>query len=151
MLIAVFVVGLVVSCAPIVAIVLVSVASRREDAEWTLNGGTPPGPVRAAARRVLDFKSEEIEWPRPKSRVPILTHQRTPDWELDWDTGAGLPEPELAPRSAVRYSGSYGRLRPSRSWAATQSSVTTAQPRETSPHSTVAATISASLRTLPVP
>ena len=135
MFIAVLVVGLVVSCAPIVAIALVSVASRREDAEWTLNGATSPGPARAAARRVLDFSSEEPEWPPPKScvLVPPQAH------------------PVRPPRSAARYSRSYGRLRPSRSWAATQSSVTTAQPRETSPHSTVAATISASLRTLPVP
>ncbi len=92
MLIAAFVVGLVVSCAPIVAIVLVSVASRREDAEWTLNGSAPPGPARAAARRVVDFHSEELEWPRPKSRILVRTHQRTPDWE----PGGGMPEPERA-------------------------------------------------------
>jgi len=47
--------------------------------------------------------------------------------------------------------GDYGRFRPSRSWAATHSSVITAAPSETSPHNTVAATISASLRTWPAP
>src|SRR5690349_10790122 len=41
-----------------------------------------------------------------------------------------------------------GRLRPSRSCAVTHSSATTAAPSETSPHRTVAATISASLFTL---
>ena len=45
----------------------------------------------------------------------------------------------------------YGRFRPRRSCAVTHSSVITAAPRETSPHSTVAATISASLHTLPGP
>ena len=94
MLIAVFVVGLVVSCAPIVAIVLVSLASKREDAAWTLNGAPAPGPVRAAARRIVDFSSEEMVWPRSKSRVLIRTHQRTPDWELYWEPSDGLPEPE---------------------------------------------------------
>ena len=39
----------------------------------------------------------------------------------------------------------YGRLRPSRSWASTHSSATTAEPSESSPASTVAATISANL------
>jgi thioester reductase-like protein len=39
----------------------------------------------------------------------------------------------------------YGRLRPSRSWAETHSSATTAEPSESSPASTVAATISANL------
>jgi hypothetical protein len=46
---------------------------------------------------------------------------------------------------------SYGRLRPSRSCAATHSPATTAEPSEISPHKTVAAMISASLRTLPLP
>jgi len=45
----------------------------------------------------------------------------------------------------------YGRLRPSRSCAATHSPATTAEPSEISPHKIVAAMISASLRTLPLP
>ena len=47
--------------------------------------------------------------------------------------------------------GRYGRLRPRRSCAATHSSATTADPSEISPHNTVAATISANLRTWPGP
>lgn len=60
----------------------------------------------------------------------------------------------LVPRCAVfsvRCRSSYGRLRPSRSCASTHSSATIAEPSEISPHRTVAATISANLRTLPPP
>ena len=46
---------------------------------------------------------------------------------------------------------SLQRLRPNRSCASTHSSATTAEPSESSPQSTVAATISANLRTLPFP
>jgi hypothetical protein len=45
----------------------------------------------------------------------------------------------------------HGRLRPNRSWASTHSSATTAEPSDSSPQSTVAATISANLRTFPLP
>ena len=56
----------------------------------------------------------------------------------------------LRPAPTAAGSG-YGRLRPSFSCAATHSSQTTAAPSEISPHSTVAATISASFRTFPAP
>lgn len=101
MLAGMFVIALVVSCAPIAAVVLVSVASRCEDARWSLNGAPAPGPVRAAARRILDFYSEEIEWPRPRSSTAIRARQRARDWELDWEPAAELVEPESAPRYAV--------------------------------------------------
>ena len=51
---------------------------------------------------------------------------------------------------AIYLSDRYGRLRPCRSWALTHSSATIAEPSESSPQSTVAAMISANLRTLPV-
>ena len=44
-----------------------------------------------------------------------------------------------------------GGFRPSDSWLDTHWSATIAEPSDSSPHSTVAATISASLRTLPGP
>jgi hypothetical protein len=47
---------------PAAAAVLVSVASRREDREWTL-AGPAPGPARAAARRIVAFHSEGTDWP----------------------------------------------------------------------------------------
>jgi hypothetical protein len=44
-------------------IALVSIASRREDAEWTLSA--PPGPIQAIARRILGFSAErELASPR---------------------------------------------------------------------------------------
>jgi len=45
---------------PIIAVVLVSAASRREDREWTL-AGNPPGPASAMARRIVGFHAWGIE------------------------------------------------------------------------------------------
>lgn len=45
---------------PIIAVVLVSVASRREDRQWTL-AENPPGPACAMARRIAGFHSRGIE------------------------------------------------------------------------------------------
>jgi len=56
------------SAAPIVATVLVSTASRSEDRAWSL-ADEPRGPVRAIARKIVDFHSEG-PFPQPKSRVP---------------------------------------------------------------------------------
>jgi hypothetical protein len=60
MAVAVIVAAAVLSV-PAVAAVLVSVASRREDREWTL-AGPAPGPVRMAARRIVAFDSEGMDW-----------------------------------------------------------------------------------------
>lgn len=56
MLIALVIVTVVVS-APIVACLLVSVASTLEDSAYSL-GNHAPGPVQAAARRILDFHTD---------------------------------------------------------------------------------------------
>jgi len=53
---------------PIVGIVLVSLASRREDAAFSL-GGPARSPMQLLARRVLDFSSEAASFPLPKSAV----------------------------------------------------------------------------------
>jgi len=45
----------------VIAVVLVSVASRLEDREWTL-AGPPPGPIGTIARRIVGFHSRGIEW-----------------------------------------------------------------------------------------
>lgn len=47
--------------APIIAAVLVSIASRREDHAWTL-AGQAPGIIASAARRVLGFHARGIGW-----------------------------------------------------------------------------------------
>jgi hypothetical protein len=48
-------------------IALASVASRREDAEWTLSG-SPPGPIQAITRRILGFYAErELASPRGRA------------------------------------------------------------------------------------
>lgn len=57
MLIALVIVTAVVVSAPIVACLLVSVASKREDSAWSL-GEHAPGSVQVAARRILDFHTD---------------------------------------------------------------------------------------------
>ena len=62
------VVGIAVSV-PLVAAGLVAIASRREDSAWSVNE-PPSGPVAAAARRVVGFRAEGIDWPRPRNHAP---------------------------------------------------------------------------------
>jgi len=61
--------GIVLSV-PIAAALLVALASRREDSAWSLNQ-PPPGPVTAAARRLVGFHAQAIDWPRPRNRAPV--------------------------------------------------------------------------------
>jgi len=66
MIIALLIMAGAAASAPIVAAVVVSVASRREDRGWTLGG--PAVGMRAAARRIVDFHTETADFPQPKSR-----------------------------------------------------------------------------------
>lgn len=68
MAVTLFIIGLAVSGTPIIAAVLVSMASRREDSEGTL-GGSAPGPVRAVARLILAFHTETGALPQPSRRA----------------------------------------------------------------------------------
>jgi hypothetical protein len=51
----------VLTSVPIIAIALVSVASRLEDRDWTV-AGPPPSTTRALARRIAGFHADGIEW-----------------------------------------------------------------------------------------
>src|SRR5262245_36290959 len=69
MIIALFIIMAAVVSLPIAAVVVVSKASRREDAAWSL-GEPAQGVAQAAARRLLDFHSEDPAWPLPKNYGP---------------------------------------------------------------------------------
>jgi hypothetical protein len=63
--------------APIVSAVIVSLASRREDARWTLS--TPVrGRLEAAARRIVGFSFQGDNWPqgRDTSTQPTAARRR---------------------------------------------------------------------------
>jgi hypothetical protein len=64
-------------CVPLAAAGLVAVASRREDAAWTLNQA-PSGPAAAAARKVAGFRARAIDWPCPQSRLPARQPEPAP-------------------------------------------------------------------------
>jgi hypothetical protein len=64
----VFVIALGAVVTPAIAIVLVSVASRREDRDWTL-GRSPSGLAQVAARRVLGFWHEGAGLTQPRDCV----------------------------------------------------------------------------------
>lgn len=66
MAITMFVIVAAISATPILAIVIVSAASRHEDRAQSLTGA-PPGMTSALARRILGFRADGI-WPQPKNR-----------------------------------------------------------------------------------
>jgi hypothetical protein len=55
------VIAAVLTSVPIIAIALVSVASRLEDRDWTV-AGPPPSTARILARRIVGFHADGIEW-----------------------------------------------------------------------------------------
>jgi hypothetical protein len=58
----------VIVSAPIVAAIVVAVASRREDRAWSL-GGPARSQADALARRIVAFDADSIDWPRSKAQA----------------------------------------------------------------------------------
>jgi hypothetical protein len=61
MIVALYVVAVIALCVPLILVVFVSVASRREDRAWTLTEPAP-GTARSVARRLLGVRSRNAEW-----------------------------------------------------------------------------------------
>jgi hypothetical protein len=61
-----FVIAAVAVSSPMVAALIVSVASRREDRNWSL-GGPARGSLEEVARRIVAFDNDSIDWPRSKA------------------------------------------------------------------------------------
>lgn len=105
MIIALFIIAAVVSM-PIAATVVVSIASRREDAAWSL-GQPPQGLVQAAARRVLDFSTECPELQLPKNcsparpAVPVLRSVGEPSRSPVTDTPRSAATSKASIRTAA--------------------------------------------------
>jgi hypothetical protein len=66
MIIALLVIAIAAAGTPIIATIIVSMASIREERLWSLDGKAP-GPTAAIARRIVDFHAEG-RYPVPRSR-----------------------------------------------------------------------------------
>jgi hypothetical protein len=75
---------------PILAALVVSVASRREDANWSL-GEPARSALAAVARRIVAFDADSIDWPRSKAQRNLEMSQlaRLPE-RVDATTDAGF-------------------------------------------------------------
>lgn len=86
MIVALFVFAAIAVCVPLIVVVLVSVASRREDRAWTL---TEPasGAARSASRRLLGLRSRNAEWLQQAGRRDRRHAARQPatPWEMPDD------------------------------------------------------------------
>jgi hypothetical protein len=87
----------VVVAAPIVAAVLVTIASLREDSARSLTG-RPPGPLAAAARRLLCLRTNADNYagrpagpPRSGQHLPSEAHPEIPLPRSDADQTLTLP------------------------------------------------------------
>jgi hypothetical protein len=64
---ALILIAVISAAGPVVAIVLFSITSRKEDAAWTL-GDPAPGAFTAAGRRMVGFHATGMGWPRPTTQ-----------------------------------------------------------------------------------
>lgn len=60
---------------PIFAALLVAVASRREDRNWSLDQ-PPRGLIELIGRRIVAFDADSIVWPRSKAQVQAEAYRR---------------------------------------------------------------------------
>jgi len=86
----------VVVAMPMMAALIVTIASRREDARWSL-GGPARSSLEAAARRIVAFDADSIEWPRSKAQAQAAAARREPAMLLP-----GHPERLLPDRSVTQ-------------------------------------------------
>jgi hypothetical protein len=87
-----FIIAALTASAPIAAAVLVSIASRREDHEWTL-GEPNVSPTLMIARRILDYHTDNHRCPRPRSRATARTPSREPATQPNPGEAPTAPEP----------------------------------------------------------
>ena len=95
---------------PFVAIVVVSIASRREEAAHSLSRQAP-GAAARAARRLLDFRTEKLarvpDWAAShasssgRSRRPSHSQDRRRGDRRSTGSGSRLREPELIPTALI--------------------------------------------------
>ncbi len=76
---------------PFVAAGIVSVASKREDAAWSLDRPART-PIEAAARRIVDFRTELTRLPVTKEQALARTRPARADGER---VGAGAPSARM--------------------------------------------------------
>jgi hypothetical protein len=90
-MIVVIVAAAILCSAPIAAALVVSVASRREEANWSL-GGPAQSLLEATARRIVGFHADSVDWPVSRARWLAQAQQRAslPE-QIEAPTGAGKP------------------------------------------------------------
>src|SRR5215472_9273930 len=72
-----FIIAALTASTPMAAAILVSIASRREDNEWTLGEPNVP-PILMIARRILDYRTDYHRYPQLRSRTTARSPAKAP-------------------------------------------------------------------------
>jgi|HubBroStandDraft_2_1064218.scaffolds.fasta_scaffold366835_2 hypothetical protein len=75
MFVVLFVIAVGAVSSPMVAALIVSIASRHEDANWSL-GGPARSSLDEVARRIVAFDNDSIVWPRSKAHEQLAAALR---------------------------------------------------------------------------